>query len=164
MEATEAGLKAQKRAIAEVLKAEGEKYAQLAAFEVALDLVRRGRGDEAEAAAIRAASQAMSAWTVALNAVKTADEIAAGAVENLGTGAASERIEAVFALNPEVLEAAQKLRDDTILAAQEQRDGVVAAATEQRDGVVAAATEARGRVCGGIQGYARRGGSSSRGR
>ena len=143
VEATEAGLKAQKRAIAEVLKAEGEKYAQLAAFEVALDLVRRGRANEAEAAAIRAASQAMSAWTVALNAVKTADEIASGALENLGTGAASERIEAVFALNPEVLEAAQKLRDDTILAAQEQRDGVVAAATEQRDAVVALATEAR---------------------
>ena len=76
---------AQIDAKAEVLAAEGDKYAQLHAFEAALAAIRSGNADGAATAAQDAAASSRLAWDTAMTAVGLADDIATQAMQDNST-------------------------------------------------------------------------------
>ena len=59
-----------------ILKAEGDKFVRMAAFEAALEAIRSGNAAGAADAAVRAAAETRLAWETALGAVAAADKAA----------------------------------------------------------------------------------------
>ena len=64
---------AQESAIADVLAAEGRKYARIAAFEAALEAIRSGNAEGAAEAARKAARDTSEAWDTAMGVIADAD-------------------------------------------------------------------------------------------
>ena len=79
--ATAKATAAQLAARDEILSAEGEKFARLAAFEAALEAHRTGNADSAAEAARRAAEETRAAWDTAMGAVEAADQAATDAMQ-----------------------------------------------------------------------------------
>ena len=79
-EAVRKATAAQIEASEEILKAEGDKFARLAAFEAALDAIRSGNAAGAADAAVQAAADTRSAWEIAMGAVTLADQAAGDAM------------------------------------------------------------------------------------
>ena len=84
---------AQVKETARVLKAEGEKYVQLARFEAALEAIRSGNAEGAAAAADRAAQETQDAWEIATAAVAEADQIASDGMRENNVTTADDQID-----------------------------------------------------------------------
>ena len=63
-----------------ILKAEGDKFVRMAAFEAALDAIRSGNAAGAAAAARKAAADTRLAWETALEAIAEADSVTTDAM------------------------------------------------------------------------------------
>ena len=105
---------AQIDAKAEVLAAEGEKYAQLAAFEAALAAIRSGNADGAAQAAQDAAATSRLAWDTAMTAVGLADEIASDAMQGNSTATSDQAVSDAVGMSEGVRGAIDKVTEKNI--------------------------------------------------
>ena len=108
---------AQESSIEQVLAAEGEKFARMAAFEAALEAVRSGNAEGAtEAAARKAAEETRLAWDTAMDAVTLADQAATDAMDGTTSESQTKAQAAAEAKQLAEMEAAKGAADAWELA------------------------------------------------
>ena len=127
---------AQLAATAEVLAAEGDKFARMAAFEAALEAIRNGNAEGAAEAARKAAEETREAWDTAMDAVGLADQAASDAMA--GTTSenqtkAEEEAKAKQRAETEAAKAASDAWEASQLEAVEDTEGAVLGIKEALD-------------------------------
>ena len=102
-----------------ILKAEGEKFARMAAFEAALEAIRGGNAAGAADAAALAAAETRAAWETAMDAVTVADQAAtdsmidtANKVADIKKRRAEEAAAAQIAADRRAAEAARRQAEE----------------------------------------------------
>ena len=151
---------AQQAAIDDVLQAEGEKFARIAAFEAALEAIRSGNAAGAADAARQAASQSWAAWNFALDAVGTADTVTSDVMQGNWRGTETVAVDSagnveaswvnaygeVDDAGARAARAAEQQFNQRVRAAKDAYSAEVAAARDAYDEIVAAAEAALDRA------------------